>query len=157
MNLNNVQAQDFSGELRQLNEKIKAATDSEEQHIRGQLLLKKAMIEEAVKREESRAAVLNFGVGLTKILSTTILDGALNFVKGLQSGKDGIDLYGDAAKAGAKATTDGLSMVGDIAGTAGSALSKLPGPIGLVGTALAILGPIVGMVAKAMEIGRAHV
>lgn len=155
--LNGVQARDFGDELekleKQIQENVEAFHETKDvvhQQIVKQLELKKIMIEEAVAREQGRAAAINFGVGLTKILTTTIAGAAFDFVKGLQAGKDGIDLYGDAAKAGAKATTDGLTMVGDIAGTTGNALSKLPGLLGLVGTALSILGPILGTVATAM-------
>ena len=148
--LNGVQAKDFSYELQDLEKQIQKNVEAGNSEVVQHLNLKKVMLEEATVREQSSAAILNFGVGLTRILTTTIATAAIDFVKGLQAGQSGVELYSNAAKAGAQATTDGLTMVGDVAGTAGNALSKMPGWIGIIGTAFAILGPIVGMVAKAM-------
>ncbi len=142
-----VKLRDLSGELESLEKKLQEATEAGEGHKVALYESQKAALQEAQVRNKTNEAVLNFGGGLTKILSSTILEGAINFVKGLQSGQSGVELYGNAAKTAAKGTTDSIAMIGDVAGSAGSALSTIPGPVGNVAKAFAVLGPVISKLA----------
>jgi hypothetical protein len=106
--------------------------------------------ESAAAYDAAKTATMNFGTGLTKMLGTTLIQGASQFIKGLQSGQDGVELYGNAAKAAAQATTDGFGMAGDAIGGVGQALTGLGGKVALVGVALQLLGPLIKGVSAMM-------
>lgn len=100
----------------------------------------KKTLQSAAAIDVAKTSAANFGTGITKILTTSIIDGASQFVKGLQAGQDGIDLYSNAARAASKTTADSLNLLGDTAATAGPMLATL-GPIGAaVGAGLFVFG-----------------
>lgn len=107
----------------------------------------KKTIEQAAAFDVAKTSTIKFGTGLTKMLGTTLIDGASQFIKGLQAGQDGIALYGNAAKSAAQATTDGFGMAGDAIGGLGTGLAMLSGPLRIVGIAFSLLGPLVKSVA----------
>ena len=163
---NNVAGKDFGYALRKIQtelesyeEAIKKATETATdaagrervealEASKQEVLKAQKTTETAAAMDTAKTASMNFGTGLTKMLGTTLIQGASQFIKGLQAGQDGVELYGNAAKAAAQATTDGVGMAGDAVGALGTGLSMLSGPLKIVGIAFSILGPLVKNVAS---------
>jgi hypothetical protein len=150
------QIKDFSGEYKKLDrdleaysKAIKSATTKEEQDLaKGKyraLQEEKVALQSAQATQNVAAGLSNLTTSLGSVISGALINGSIDFAKGLQDGQTGIELYGNAAKNSAKGVTAGFTAVGDVATTAGDALSKLPGPIGMVGVALSLLGPVIKM------------
>jgi len=133
-------------ELEHLEKQLKEAVEAGEGRVVSELELKKATIAQAAAVKHSNAAVINMASAITKNLTGSLIDGTINFAKGLQSSQSGVEIYGDVAKAAGKSIASTIESVGGGLSTVGDGLSKLPGPIGAVGVSLQIFGAIISKV-----------
>jgi hypothetical protein len=155
------QVKDFSSEYKKLDKDLEsyskaiqnAKTREEQELAKGKY---RALQEEKVALQSSQATqnvaagLSNLTTSLGSVISGALINGSIDFAKGLQDGQSGIELYGNAAKNSAKGIAAGFTTVGDVATVTGEAMSKLPGPIGAVGAALMLLGPLIKLTASTM-------
>lgn len=93
----------------------------------------------SIALKNSKTAIMNFGIGLGGV-ANTMLKGALDFVEDLQSGKEGTEVMGNAAKKAAQATGEMVKTMGALAEAVGAIVAILP-----VGKIVKILGGVLAV------------
>lgn len=131
-------------ELRKLRQSASTASDQEKIHRMQEARDTKLQV---AASENARRATKNFGIGVADV-AQTLLKGAFDYAKNLQSGASGVEAGTAAAATAARATGELISGTGSAMSGLGPVLGMLKGKLGIFGRALSLIGPILEVFGK---------
>ena len=138
---------DVSDELKRLEESIVKAREANQDELAEELDRQKIDKLKTAATINAKVAVQNFGIGVAGVLGT-VVTGAVNFAKGLQSGGEGVEVGTKAAVDAARASGEAAGVAGGLISSVGGIMGMFSGKIKWVGTALTVLGEVLGVFGK---------
>lgn len=152
-------AVDVTKELEELDKQIQkladTAKDSNDNEAVYQLQRQRNNKEQAAGVLNAKIAMQNFGVGLGEVAST-MLKGAFQYAKDLQSGASGVEAGSAAAATAARVTGDTISMFGQTMSAAGPLVGQFVKRVPWLGAAITGVGVIMDIFGKkAADVGEA--
>ena len=135
---------------------LKQGKDKEaqqQQEMREELVRGKETAKGAVHYKNAQIAAGNAAVGLRN-LTSQMVDATFDFVSGLQAGKSGTELLGEAAKNAAKMQSELAKTSGEAMGAFGNMIALLGffSPAGKVGTILKWVGTAIAFIGETLKI-----
>ena len=130
----------FQEKISKLDDEIKKMSESQSKR---NLIAERDELKAAAARAQSTDANLKF----VKSVGSAAAAASGKFVTSLQGGSSGFALATDVMSLAVDATSGVAQMAGNAIGVAGVAASRLPGPLGMVAKAAAVLGPLFGSMA----------
>ena len=136
----------FGQELKALDDAIASSTDTAETSA---LQEKKRELQRAVAHNNNIATLQNFAQEMRKVAGSG-LQGAGNFVKGLQSGGSGIELASGLMSTAADMAGQTTQALGGAMGTAGQTMMASTNPkLKALGAIASVAGPLIGQAGQA--------
>ena len=135
---------------------LKQGKDKEaqqQQEMREELVRGKETAKGAVHYKNAQIAAGNAAVGLRN-LTSQMVDATFDFVSGLQAGKSGTELLGEAAKNAAKMQSELAKTSGEAMGAFGNMIALLGffSPAGKIGTILKWVGTAIAFIGETLKI-----
>ena len=130
---------DVREQLEDLDKAIENAVEANEDLLATELEMQREHLETIARQKNVKIGLANFAVGMGQV-TKTLLNGAYDFVKDLQQGKEGTEAAGAAAEKLAEATGKLVENVGALAEAIGFAMIFIKGKTRLLGLALEVLG-----------------
>jgi hypothetical protein len=135
---------------------LKQGKDKEAQQqreMREELVRGRLTAQGAVHYKNAQIAAGNAAVGLRN-LTSQMVDASFDFVSGLQAGKSGTELLGEAAKNAAKMQSELAKTSGEAMGAFGNMIALLGffSPAGKIGTVLKWVGAAIAFIGETLKI-----
>lgn len=141
---NSQELEEFDKRIRKLNEAAKESGKFEDRQKVRAAESQREQYQSAVAMKNARAATSNFALGMTDV-AQTLLKGAFQYAKDLQSGASGVEAGTSAATTAAKATGETISNFGNL-------ISGLGPLIGGLFKKIPFLGPVISVAGLALDV-----
>ena len=138
---------DVTDELKRLEESIVKAREAKQDELAEELDRQKIDKLRTAATINAKVAIQNFGIGVAGVMGT-IATGAMSFAKGLQGGGEGVEIGTKAAVDAAKAAGESGQVLCGLMSSTGGILGMFGGKLKWVGTALTVLGEVLGVFSK---------